>query len=479
MVLRKIFLNITITLAALFVMFGFFQFAQAQAQAVTVGEDCTISGSWYALGQNEPSTFFTNLNNPPLFYLNMSTEGCQDEGLYLEVEEIGGGFFSEIDSQLSTGGIPSAEWPGNFSLRFQAGVKQCDNDSDDPDCIIKFRVWQLAVENDGTPYEEVIFSSNGHHLMYECPPGSGCGSSSEILFLGIFDVFETSEVDPQNLAPLPVIASEYEALAPLPGYTSTVPSFGEYLAIVFNILLILAGVLSFLMIVIGGFQYMAVDSITGKAGGKERIKNAILGLLIALGAWIILNTINPDLINLGFNVKQVQLNVDGNIYNDQGDVVGENLAGNLKVDDCIDCTDIDPNITTKNGKQVSQNLAAKLIVLNQKLAAKNITGWRVTEAMPRTQHHSNTCHYNGTCIDANFNPVPDPKTHGLPEPTYIRSFIDAAQEAGLRAQYEVGTTTQKDYLTAEGFSAGRGNDFLKVNGITAPHFSVYCDSCSL
>jgi hypothetical protein len=53
------------------------------------------------------------------------------------------------------------------------------------------------------------------------------------------------------------------------------------------------------MIVMGGIQYMTSELVSGKAAGKETIMQAILGLLLALGAYAILNTLNPDLLDIG------------------------------------------------------------------------------------------------------------------------------------------------------------------------------------
>ena len=42
---------------------------------------------------------------------------------------------------------------------------------------------------------------------------------------------------------------------------------------------------------------MTSEVISGKEAGKETITHAILGLLLALGAFLILNTINPKLLS--------------------------------------------------------------------------------------------------------------------------------------------------------------------------------------
>jgi len=47
----------------------------------------------------------------------------------------------------------------------------------------------------------------------------------------------------------------------------------------------------------GGFIYATTESISGKGGAKDIIKNAIYGLLLILSAWLIIYTINPALLN--------------------------------------------------------------------------------------------------------------------------------------------------------------------------------------
>jgi hypothetical protein len=110
----------------------------------------------------------------------------------------------------------------------------------------------------------------------------------------------------------------YTPLAPLPGLpegkafetsrnctkdasgkeTCTNPCpFGNYLNIMIKLIIGIAAVLAMVMIVMGGIQYMTSDLISSKEAGKEQITHAILGLLLALGAFIILNTINPKLLS--------------------------------------------------------------------------------------------------------------------------------------------------------------------------------------
>jgi len=68
----------------------------------------------------------------------------------------------------------------------------------------------------------------------------------------------------------------------------------EYLQKIFQIIIGIAGILAVLMIVICGIKYIGSGDNSGaRSEAKECIWNAIFGILIAVGAWILLNTINP------------------------------------------------------------------------------------------------------------------------------------------------------------------------------------------
>jgi hypothetical protein len=63
--------------------------------------------------------------------------------------------------------------------------------------------------------------------------------------------------------------------------------------------LLISGVLAFGAIVYGGIKYiLAAGNPSGQTEGREWIKSALLGLLLLLGAYLVLNTINPNLTKL-------------------------------------------------------------------------------------------------------------------------------------------------------------------------------------
>ncbi|GEM_PF-1873257 len=64
--------------------------------------------------------------------------------------------------------------------------------------------------------------------------------------------------------------------------------------------LMIAGILAFGAIVYGGVKYtFAAGNPSGQSEGKEWVKSALLGLLLLVGAYVILNTINPGLVKSG------------------------------------------------------------------------------------------------------------------------------------------------------------------------------------
>ncbi|MBP7006793.1 MAG: M15 family metallopeptidase [Candidatus Pacebacteria bacterium] len=107
------------------------------------------------------------------------------------------------------------------------------------------------------------------------------------------------------------IDTGYTYLAPLSEDKSFDPAqenaLSKYINIIVKIAIGIAAVLAVIMIVMGGIQYMTSELISSKEEGKKRITNAILGLLIALGAYLILFTINPNLLKLDVAVPSTEL----------------------------------------------------------------------------------------------------------------------------------------------------------------------------
>jgi len=79
-----------------------------------------------------------------------------------------------------------------------------------------------------------------------------------------------------------------------------------YLSWVFRLSLGAAAILAVLFIIIGGVRYTLTSiSPSEKSAAKQMIWNAIYGLLIVLVAFLVLRTINPDLVNFSLRLPSI------------------------------------------------------------------------------------------------------------------------------------------------------------------------------
>lgn len=143
-------------------------------------------------------------------------------------------------------------------------------------------------------------------------------------------------------AATPVLAqqADYQLLAPIPlkgagsPETKQTNASGDYLKGIFMLAIAIAGGLAVVMIIFGGIEYMTSETLPGKKDGRERITNAIWGLMLAIGAWLILNTINPKLTDFNFTVSApagATTGTSGTIGSSgtlSGGGLGNELAGN-------------------------------------------------------------------------------------------------------------------------------------------------------
>jgi hypothetical protein len=105
---------------------------------------------------------------------------------------------------------------------------------------------------------------------------------------------------------------------------------GKYINIMIKIVIGLAAVLAVVMIVMGGMEYMTSELISSKESGKSKMTNAILGLIIALGAYALLYTINPDILRTKIPIEKIAVE-----YTPRAQVI----AGRLGKGKCEPITD--------------------------------------------------------------------------------------------------------------------------------------------
>lgn len=81
------------------------------------------------------------------------------------------------------------------------------------------------------------------------------------------------------------------------GYLS-IPYFAQFVSAIQRYLTGIAVTAAAVMIVYGGFLYIMSASGANVRSGKTIIRDAVIGLILALSAYLILNVINPSLVNL-------------------------------------------------------------------------------------------------------------------------------------------------------------------------------------
>ncbi|MEX0931472.1 MAG: pilin [Candidatus Paceibacterota bacterium] len=103
--------------------------------------------------------------------------------------------------------------------------------------------------------------------------------------------------------------SEYVPLAPLTTSENDINKTGigleEYLGNLYTFGIGIAIALAVIMIVYGGIQYMSTDAVSKKSSGKQTVNKAIFGLLLALGSFLIVNTISPQILQTNFLLENV------------------------------------------------------------------------------------------------------------------------------------------------------------------------------
>jgi len=108
---------------------------------------------------------------------------------------------------------------------------------------------------------------------------------------------ETAEEETAVVAS-PSSDNSYNLQVRIPGFTAG-GDLATYIAAIYKFLIGFAAVLAVIMIMVGGVQWMmAGGSPERVSNAKSYITSALIGLVLALSSFILLQTINPRLVNL-------------------------------------------------------------------------------------------------------------------------------------------------------------------------------------
>lgn len=103
------------------------------------------------------------------------------------------------------------------------------------------------------------------------------------------------------------VTCTYVPLEPIPGVSQTGTNFSGFLSGLFRLLFTLGGMIAVASLVYGGVTYMVSEIVSNKEWAKKQIRASLVGLAILVAAWLILYTINPQLIQFNFAAMNVRI----------------------------------------------------------------------------------------------------------------------------------------------------------------------------
>lgn len=117
-------------------------------------------------------------------------------------------------------------------------------------------------------------------------------------------------------------SAAFQINIPIPGLGE--PTLTNYAKALYRFAIGALAILSMGIIMIGGYEYMisAGESITKTSSAKARIKNAIIGLIVALISFLVLNTINPDILKAPAELIKTNVVADPNKLAKEGELCG-------------------------------------------------------------------------------------------------------------------------------------------------------------
>ena len=212
-----------------------------------------------------------------------------------------------------------------------------------------------------------------------------------------------------------------------------------------------AGVLAFAMIVYAGFQYLTSGGNTAQQkDAQERITNAIIGIILLFAFWIILNTINPDILKTSSESTSPDQIITQEVTPNLpiSEAPNYNISENLV--DIIDMgIPVATNVLGSTEAYLDKTLADILLTLKDEEPPWVVTDTCIDPECNSTsinrEDHPDSCHLDGTCVDIDT-------TSGN-----YNNLINILNDAGLNVLDEA------DHLHvalqgAEGWGSYPGND---------------------
>lgn len=260
---------------------------------------------------------------------------------------------------------------------------------------------------------------------------------------------------------------------------------------VFNLIFSLSVLVFVITAALAGLTFMSASvNPEGKKKAKAMLLNTVVGLLIALSAWLIVDFVMRLLYNdsAGFGpwnsilkdgdprrclvfapAPSIAVNVTSTGIQATQEGNSDTATGSQTQTECnpgIACVSLReegsgvPCTNSQNNTCLTvPSLATKLKDFNEDFDPS----WTVTEAFDNAGH-TNPCHAAGTCVDVDF------LNNVSPNASQIAALVNTMRSNGLYACWEVTSTSRREALISSGLPAAYVDTSGNADG---EHASVY------
>lgn len=235
----------------------------------------------------------------------------------------------------------------------------------------------------------------------------------------------------------------YKTLENLPGFENESTDFANYIKNLYLLAIWIVGICALFMLTLGGFLYLSSAGNTSLIGSaKKTITGALVGLVIALTTWLILNTINPDLTTVSLSSLSLSSSSTGSSSTGSGS--SSVASGNA---DKSGCEALSNNAVPSQCGLASAELVKVLSCMRKKgvtvaissISASNVNSDQSAasaccgDSRPSSCKHSKvTCHYGCTFGTKGLSYAADLATRNLTknELCNIASIAQSAECGG-------------------------------------------------
>lgn len=281
-----------------------------------------------------------------------------------------------------------------------------------------------------------------------------------LIFTSVFFLFPFRQVAHADSPPPPPSSSEgsssslnYTLLEKIPG-ASNGSDLAGYITALYNAALALIVLSAILMLTIGGFMYLTSAGNTSLAGtAKGVITDALIGLIIAIVAYLVLYVINPELVKVTLTSLPSTATGGGagtgtGSPPPPGSGGGGGNCGGFSTQSDIDsqCGDVSPKLSDVLKCMHDRYPSAVISSISD---SAGFTKCKTAYAKPPCAHAQTSCHYGGgasqTDPECQKSQAADFSIKGA-EPDKIKM---AAGECGGRVNDETASSAPHIHVSAQ------------------------------